>query len=43
MKRLAIFATTLAAVCGLAMTQPPTTPDYTSIPLDPAEVEQTLT
>lgn len=42
MKRLAIFATTLAAVCGLAMTQPPTTPDYTSIPLDPAEVEQTL-
>jgi peptidylprolyl isomerase len=41
MKRLAIFATTLAAVCGLAMTQPPTA-DYTSIPLDPAEVEQTL-
>lgn len=42
MKRLAVFASTLAAVCGLAMTQPPNTPDYTSIPLDPAEVEQTL-
>jgi uncharacterized membrane protein YkoI len=46
MKRLALFASTLASTLavagGLAMTQPPSTPDYTSIPLDPAEVEQTL-
>jgi FKBP-type peptidyl-prolyl cis-trans isomerase len=42
MKTFAILSSTVAAVLGLGMTQPPSTPDYTSIPLDPAEVEQSL-
>ena len=37
------FLTSILAATGLAMAQPPSTPDYTSIPLDPAEVEQSLT
>jgi uncharacterized membrane protein YkoI len=41
MNRLGFLAL-LLSVGGLAMTQPPSTPDYTSIPLDPAEVEQSL-
>ena len=41
MNRLGFLALILA-VGGLAMTQPPSPPDYTSVPLDPAEVEQSL-